>query len=170
MGFRQTIDWELIPDLSITCGSLFPSCFQFISFFLCEKVGGAISGGLPQLPLSLRIPHSSNSCRLILAIFCRFLLISADSLNTWYVRHVRIAVSIYSQYIGINDGNLKIDNINERAHIWIFSKCQMFLTSINDKYNTMHKNDFIFPGKAITKISLSVDIVPTILIATFRAK
>ena len=46
----------------------------------------------------------------------------------------------------------------------------MFSITITDEYNTMHKNDFIFPGKAITKLSLSVDIVPTFLIATFTAK
>ena len=109
-------------------------------------------------------PPSSNSCRLILTDFCRILLISADFLNTWYVRQVGTAISIYSQYIGINDGNLKIDSINERAHIWIFSKCQMFLTSINDKYNTKYWNDFNFPWEAITKIYLSVDDVPTSLL------
>ena len=81
LEFRQLIYRELTPQKYMWCFFVFRSLFQFISFFLCEKVGGAISGGLPQLPLSLRIPPSSNSCRLILAIFCRFLLISADFLN-----------------------------------------------------------------------------------------
>ena len=92
LEFRQTIYRELTPQKYMWCFF----CISFsLSIYFIFSVWKSRRGNLRGSAATssfLAHPPSSNSCRLILAIFCRFLLISADSLNTWNVRHFAVVI------------------------------------------------------------------------------
>ena len=100
--------------------------FNLFHFFFVKKSEGQ-SPGVCRNFLSPCASPSSNLCRLIL------LQISIDF--SWFPKHIKCYTRRNSSW------HLKEDSINERTHVWIFTKCQIFLTTIIDKYNTKYWDD-----------------------------